>query len=361
MGHSVTILTGDRYFPFPNYDETVGKLIGDRYQQPGEKKMNGMLVIRKKIVAEFAARALFFGVRETITDVKPDLILVSGMSTPAAVQAAFFKPKDCRLILVDSHLPSELNNGNQLFKYFFYGSFRVLFASLISKKADKLIAVQEATVDVINTTYGIKKKPVIISHGTDSVLFTSNKQSGSAIRKKHSIPQKTFVVITSGKIIPAKGVDLLFQAIAILFKKDLNIHLIVVGDGPKEYKETCLNFIQKKDMNRIHILGFQPQADLPKYYSAADIAVWPLQESLAMNDAISCSLPVIVNDKIGVKERFSNKNGVFYKQGDVADLAKKIENLYLDPEKRKKMGERGRQLVEMKMSWSQKAREYINL
>jgi glycosyltransferase involved in cell wall biosynthesis len=78
-----------------------------------------------------------------------------------------------------------------------------------------------------------------------------------------------------------------------------------------------------------------------------------------MNDAISCSLPVIANDKIGVKERFSRGNALLYRQGNINDLVKKIQILYKDPVQRKKMGNNGRELVVEKMSWLQKAMEYI--
>lgn len=359
LGHSVTIVTGDKYFPFPNYEDTVGKLLGSREQKVGKRKEKGVTVIREKIIIEFAARAFFGGVKERISQVKPDLILVSGTSTPVAVQAALFKPNNTRLILIDSHLPSELRSGNTLFKDIFYFTFRTFFASLISKRADKIIAVQEGTVQVIKQAYGIEKIPVIISHGTDMELFKFNKNERKNMRKKLGLKELDFVIITTGKIIPAKGVELLFQACQTLFKKHSTIHLLVIGDGPDEYKQKCLRFIPESKKKHVHLEGIQRQNTLPAYYSAADVAVWPLQESLAMNDAISCGLPIIANDKIGVKERFSNKNAFLYEQGNVTDLVKKIEYVFLHPTEGKKMGERGRKLVEQKMSWSQKAKEYI--
>ncbi len=360
LGHKVVILTGDRYFPFPNYDQTVGNVLGPRVQKVGKQKSGKLIVQREKVYFEFAARSLFFGIREAIAEYKPDILLVSGTSTPAAVQASLFKPKNARLILVDSHLPSELSQGEQLPKKIFYFLFRLLFSGVISKKADKVIAVQEDTAKIIRDEYGIKKPAVIISHGTDKELFSFSREARAKIRKELGIPARAFVIITTGKIIPAKGVDLLFKAFDKLHKNHSEIYLLVVGDGPEEYKKVCYDSVIKSNHSSIFLVGFKPQRVLPQYYSAADVAVWPLQESLAMNDAISCSLPVIANDKIGVKERFSRNNAVLYKQGSVGDLVKKIEMLYKDPARRKKMGKNGRELVVEKMSWLQKAREYID-
>ncbi|MEP7167007.1 MAG: glycosyltransferase family 4 protein [Candidatus Woesebacteria bacterium] len=359
LGHSVVIVTGNRYFPFPNYSDTVGKILGSRIQPVGKSTVKGVTILREKVIAEFAARALFFGIQKNISDFNPDIILVSGTCTPVAVQAAYFKPQRTRLICVDSHLPSELKQGNQLLKSLFYFIFRTFFASLVSQRTDKFIAVQEATSEVIQETYGIAKLPVVISHGTDMDLFKYSQSERKKVRKKLRIPQNAFVIITTGKIIPAKGVDLLFEAVKLLLKVHSDIYLLVVGDGPIEYKKKCLRVIPVLKRLKIHMVGFQLQKSLPKFYSSADIAVWPLQESLAMNDAISCGIPVIANDNIGVKERFSNGNALLYKQGNVIDLVEKIEYLYEDRDLRMKMGKRGRALVERKMSWKRKAKKYI--
>ncbi len=360
QGHTIKIITGDKYFPFPDYKDTVGKLLGSRQQQIGQSTFHGIPLSRHKIWLEFAARTLFFGVKESIAEFQPNVILVSGLSTPVAIQAALFKPKNARLIFIDSHLPSELTQGNQFFKQIFYGVFRMFLAPLISKKADKIIAAQEATAEVISDTYGIKNPVTVISHGTDANLFQFSSTSRKTLRKKLQIPEKAFVAITTGKIIPAKGIDLLFQAVGRLLQKHPEVYLLVVGDGPADYLKQCWQWIPKGQRDKVQVVGFKPQESLPAYYSVADVAVWPLQESLAMTDAMSCGLPLIVNDQIGVKERLSNRNALQYRQGDVLDLLAKIEYLLTHPIERQAMGWRGRELVEKKMTWQQKAEAYLS-
>jgi glycosyltransferase involved in cell wall biosynthesis len=359
QGHIVKIVTGDKYFPFPDYQDTVEKLLGPRQQKVGESLAKGVPVSRHKIWLEFAARALFFGVKSSITEFQPDVILVSGLSTPVAVQAALFKPKAARLIFIDSHLPSELTQGNQFFKQIFYGVFRTCFAPLISQKADKIIAAQEATVEVITQTYGVTHSVTVISHGTDAELFRFKAASRKQVRQQLAIPANAYVIISTGKIIPTKGVSLLFEAISQLLPQFPELHLLIVGDGPAAYLAECWGWIPKAYRKNIHLVGFQPQECLPAYYAAADVAVWPLQESLAMNDALSCGLPIIVNDQVGVKERLSNHNALTYHLGEVADLTSKIEYLLTHPTERRAMGQRGRELVEKKMTWQQKAQAYL--
>ena len=42
---------------------------------------------------------------------------------------------------------------------------------------------------------------------------------------------------------------------------------------------------------------------LSAHYRAADIGIWPRQESMSMIDAASSGVPLIVSDKIGEPER----------------------------------------------------------
>ena len=168
-------------------------------------------------------------------------------------------------------------------------------------------------------------------------------------------------MVYTGKIILAKGVDLLFEAFELLARKHNNVYLLVIGSGEGLFLEKCKFSLSASSKKRfIHVL-FQPGNELYKYYSMADVGVWPLQESLSMNDAASCKIPFIANDHLGARTRIGNNNALLYKQGDVKDLATKIEYLYKNPQKRIEMGERGRELVEKKLSWSKIAEEYIRL
>ena len=102
-----------------------------------------------------------------------------------------------------------------------------------------------------------------------------------------------------------------------------------------------------------------PHAELYKYYSAADVAVWPLQESLAMNDAAACGLPFIANDELGDKERTSANNTLLYIKGDSIDLQQKLLYLLENKTQRIAMGKRGRDLMKKKFSWDILAERYL--
>src|SRR5205085_1871212 len=78
---------------------------------------------------------------------------------------------------------------------------------------------------------------------------------------------------------------------------------------------------------------FVPVHELRNYYRAADVGVWPTQESLSMQDAAACGLPIVANDTMAATERLDG-NGAVYKLNDLEDLVGVLLELR-DPETRK--------------------------
>jgi glycosyltransferase involved in cell wall biosynthesis len=359
LGHTVKILTSDRYFPFHNYETTTKKLIGKRIRSIGQKKENRFLVERKKILFEAFTRVVFTGIEESITEYKPNLVIVFGISTYTCYKVAKLKKKlNFKLIIADSHLPSELSSGNMYLKNTFYYIFRLLFSRVISEESDKVIAIQDKTKEVIRDIYGINKKINIVPNGTDINLFKFSNKERNNIRKELNISKDSFVIIYTGKVIKQKGLDILFKSFNSLINKK-EIYLLIVGGGPKEYIDECYKIIDKDNHRLIKLVGFKDQKNLFKYYSASDLAVWPLQESLAMNDAAACSLPFIANSTMGDKTRLSNKNALLYKKGDADNLSKKIKIFIKNKRLRVKMGKNGRELMVKKLSWEKISKQYL--
>lgn len=363
LGHEVTIVTSNYYYPFPDYESTAGKLLGRREQDSGTFKQGNITVVKERLKAEIFTRAIFGNHKYHIERIKPDLIVVNKSAGFNAIRAAQLKPSyNYHLIAYDAHLPSGYHAvGNVFFKNIIYSLFRFFFASLLNRNVDHFVAVQEGTVEIMRDLYG-HDHIIHIPLGTDHLLFRRDKKAGAQIRKELHIPADDTLLIYTGKIIPTKGVDILFEALDILLKKKFNISLLLVGSGTSEYIDHCLGRISREEFKqKIHIIGFKNNQDLYKYYSASDIGVWPLEESTAMNDAASCSIPFIANDQIGVEQRFKNNNALRYKRGSSKDLARQIEFLHNDPKLRVEMGRRGRELIERELSWKSIAKKYLNL
>lgn len=362
MGHTLLVFTSNYYFPFPSYKDTVMSILGNRKLRSGKSKWKGIEIVRQSMLLEIFNRAIYLGHREILEKFKPDIVIankVAGFNT--FVFSLLKETYKYKLVCYDSHLPSEINKGNRFVKEFFYWLFRFFVAPIINYRVDKFIAVQEDTELVMKKYYGVSKKINHIPLGTDINKFHFDITQRDRIRKRLKMKKNDFVIIYTGKIIEFKGVSILFEAFNLLSLKYENIKLLLVGSAPKDYLSYCFSKLGGNFHQRVILTGIVGNDELYKYYSAADVGVWPLQESTSMNDAASSSLSFIVNDTAGVRVRLSNENALTYKKGDYSDLAKKISFLYNNPKVRKKMGRKGRELAERKLSWKKISSEYIKV
>src|SRR2546430_6066479 len=53
LGHIVAVLTSDRFFPFPNYDATVGPVLGARVVGRGRRTEHGLSTYRLPVAFEY--------------------------------------------------------------------------------------------------------------------------------------------------------------------------------------------------------------------------------------------------------------------------------------------------------------------
>lgn len=363
LGHDVIILTSNYYFPFPNYEESTGAILGPREQKAETTtQSDGITIIKEQMKYEIFTRAIIGNHEKYLSTFKPDLVIVNKTAGWNAIRFAMLKRKyNYKLITYDAHLPSGFKaEGNQVLKEIFYFIFRLLFSRLLNKQGDAHVAVQEGTKEIMRNYYGITR-PIHLPLGTDTSRFYFDNKQRNIIRKKLGIKSTDFVVIYTGKIIPTKGVHLLFSALNHLAPKISDLKVVLVGSGGSEYRNKCLSLLKSEYHNRVNWVGFKTNDELYKYYSASDVGVWPLEESTSMNDAMACKIPFIANHTLGVKKRLENNNALLYQQHSHTDLAKKIRYLYNNRSISRKMGERGYELITRDLSWSVIAKQYLKL
>lgn len=353
LGHDVTVVTSERYFPFPDYKETVGPILGQRLVKTGVRREEGVTVHRLPVLFEVFTRCFLLGLEDELIKTDPDVIHIHSVCSLSAVQVALFRKKLPRArILCDdhSHYSVILNNWS---KKIFYGIFTFLFSRMLSKRIDAFVAITEETRDIMKNIMKISKKISVIELGADTNMFCFDKIKRGSIRKKLGLQDKDFVIMYAGKIIPQKGVHILIDAFHRLHIDDGR--LIIVGNGDSQYIKS-LN--QAKDI--IWIPMVLPN-ELPAYYSAADVGVWPKQESISMIEASACGLPIIIKESASMRKRVKYGNGLLYKEDNVSDLAKKLHMLYANRKRARQMGINGRKLVEEEYSWRAITRRFLRL
>jgi len=357
--HDVLVLTSDHYYPFPDYETTSWKILWPRQQKIWFTIEEWIPTQREKLNFEIFNRASFEHIEKNIKKFWPDIIIVNWVASINAVKVAKLKNKyTFKLVCFDSNLMSIMNQWLAI-KKIFYFFFRLFFSRFLERRVDKFVAVQEETKYVINKFYGIKDKLIeFIPLWTDVSNFRFDQSQRENIRTKYNIPHDAIVLIYTWKLLKDKWYDLLIQATAKIIQEFAHVYVIVIWSGPQdlvnEMKEYTKNFASKY----IYV-DFVKNTELYAYYSASDIGVWPLQESVSMVEGAACNVPFIANDKIWTKLRISNHNALLYKQWDVDDLYKKIKYLIENKDEMISMWKRWRTLVEQQLSWTNIAKKYL--
>lgn len=153
------------------------------------------------------------------------------------------------------------------------------------------------------------------------------------------------------QLIPRKGHGVLLEALPPVLERHPELVVLLFGQGPLE--EEILREIERRGLGgHVRLAGFR--TDLQRVLPCLDLVIHPaLMEGLgvALLQAAAAATPIIASRAGGMPEIVRDgENGLLIPPGDAAALAKAIHRLVSDPQLRRRMGEKGRQLVAERFS-----------
>lgn len=356
QGHTVTVVTSDRYAPFPDYDRTIKPVLGERIQPIGRRIEEGIPVWRLPVHFERGFRCWLAGLSSILAQLHPDVIHAHGIIKLSTLQLVLAKPNFQHRLLVDDHM-HQVNVNHKLSGKLFYKAFQVFLAPLFQKQIDVVTAITPETASIVKNIYGFHRIPVqVIELGVDTALFAPHPVARQKIRSELGLATDDFLVIYTGKIIRAKAPHWLLETLPHC---PPNVKVLLVGNIATDYQVEIEAIITHHQLqSRVFLQSAVRQTSLPDFYVAADAGCWPRETSLAMLEGAACGLPIVVS-RGEVAERVSYNNGLEYEEGNIVDLAQCLTQLAKNPTEAQAMGSRGRKLVEDKLSWAEINRQFI--
>jgi glycosyltransferase involved in cell wall biosynthesis len=218
--------------------------------------------------------------------------------------------------------------------------------------ADKLIAVSRAAANVLFPLVS-PTKIVIIPNGVNTKLFSPHVPPSLQTDEK--------VVLACGRLVKAKGFDLLVHAAADL--RDVEVRFVVVGSGKE--RENLMRLTKKLGVEKkFTFLGSVPYEELPGIYASSYVVAVPSRKEAASRvvlEAMASGKPVVVSRTGGIGEFVEDGEwGLFFESENFQDLAQKLSLLLSDEKLALKMGRRGRREAE-KFSWERIATRTLTL
>lgn len=172
-------------------------------------------------------------------------------------------------------------------------------------------------------------------------------------RESGERPQRLVpVVVTVGRLVEKKGIDVVLEACALLCRP---WSLVVVGEGP-EQPELIRRASELGISDRVRFAGACDHAATLEEIAGADvfcgayrIAADGDRDSMpvVVKEAMAAGVPVVATDVVGVGEMVEDgRSGLLVPPDDPGAMAVALDRLLGDAALRRRMGERGRTVVE---------------
>jgi len=349
------------YWQIPAMRERYADLIGREWLQPGLVREHDGYTVHVLPHVRLGTQMRMRGLWEALRSIEPDVVY--------SLTAVGLLPLECAAYCVSSR--ARLFTGSHMLASGFplarhphpwrtlagakTAALRWLPGRLISLVSEKCYAPTIDCAEIATRFFGVQAGKVEVLHlGVDTDVFFPVADAATADARRRTraglgFGETDLVCIYTGKLTPEKNVVLLAEAVARLAERGLPIRLLCVGAGP-EWKVL-------ESMPRVDMLEFRPYTELGALYRAADIAVWPTNESTSMLDAAACGLPIIVSDGVVYRDHVEG-NGLIYRMNDREDLERRLEQLG-DSRLRAELGAAGARKMRDKFSWIAQARRRL--
>ena len=241
-------------------------------------------------------------------------------------------------------------HGHVFFGYF--GPFKtkmfIILERLASKITDKIVALTNGEKeDYILFKIADEDKFVIMPSGVELNKFKELPlKEIQNYKKKLGIPETSLVVGTVGRLVPVKGPEFLIEAAKHIISKNPDTLFIFTGDGPLKQN------LEKKAFDlgikeNVIFLGWKD--DVSKIISIYDVFALPsLNEGMGrvLVEAMALGKPIVASNIGGIPDLvIHGKNGFLVPPKNPKELAKYIQILLEDEEKREKMGLAGKKIA----------------
>lgn len=371
LGHVVHLVTSTAnvYFNQALYQQTYQKILGAPTVEAGTYTEGGVTVHRLPF-SMLRNKMIIKGLKEKIAEIQPDIVHSWEHATINMLQIVQQKKRTPFRLFSGNHdayiaLFPTSDDHKKLSKRILLAIQKPL-GHFISKHIDRCFCVTSDAGDIAEIYYGVPREKIkVTTLGVETTMFKPDDAKRQAMRDKLGIKSDEILCLYTGRFDPIiKQPTILAKATAILREQGLNIRSLFVGEG--SLRE------ELKTYEGCSVLPFVPHSELPDFFVAADLAVYPFSETASQLDATASGACLVLSDRVQAydlveKDTIFDETGVykpkivsrFYHYPDPLSLANVMEELATDADLRKKLSNLGKYEIETFFSWDAIAKRRI--
>lgn len=247
---------------------------------------------------------------------------------------------------------------------------RIAIEQKILDKAHMIITICETNRTLMMEHYIVDfEKLQVIYPGINTKRFNA-----AATKEDEKVKLQKNAVLTVSRLVPAKGLDRVVDALALI-KNKLDFHYYLVGGGQDETRseeervtehQLLLHIKRNKLVDRVtFVKNIDHNTALPSYYRQAAVFVLASRFEpfgLTTLEAMACDTTPIVSHVAGSKEVIiDGLNGFIIDTHDRKALAERILKLLKDKKLRSKVAENAAFTIKEHYSWDKIVEKFIVL
>lgn len=244
---------------------------------------------------------------------------LGAIDPPVVVTSHSFAPSEVR-----AHSPDR--PADVLLKFFFH-PMNAVMDLVAGRNADHVIAISSQMQTQLSDTYRIPTESItLINHGVNTARFYPRDDDHERAATDR------FTVLFVGRLITRKGAATAIRSLAETHHE--NVELLIAGSGRQ--RSSLEELVAELGIHQqVEFLGYVPEEELPRLYSASDVLVFPPAYEgfgLVFLEAMACGTPVIGTRVGGVPDLIEDGETGFVVEGGSVEIAERIDQLADDPE-----------------------------
>ncbi|PID56901.1 hypothetical protein CSB45_09590 [candidate division KSB3 bacterium] len=261
--------------------------------------------------------------------------------------------------LIPFLFPSALSRSRLLWRCFFTTPYP---ARSMLRSADRIVATSEHTKRDVMQLLKVPEERIRVVWSGIEARFQPQDSIPEAFWKRYDLSR--FYLLYVGRQDPYKGLNVLAEAVARLpHSLRSRCQVVIAGQHDPRYIGAVHALLDRYQLHEsFRFLGYVPEEDLPRLYSAATLLVHPsLYEGFGLTplESMACGTPVVYADTSSLSELLAEA-GLAVAPASASALADGIVRMLENPDLQKVYRERGFQRVR-RYSWDHAAAEILQL
>ncbi len=344
--------------------------------EPGQKqtsdssgKNKGLSVLKKRLnssVFELLELAYspysYFTLTMAINDFQPDVIYdryITFSAGPVMAGSWHRVP-----VIMEVNAPLALERRSEPDEILHFQRLAFFLERWICTRAGITIAVSTPLRNYLVENGVPGKKVVVMPNGANPDLFRTRPKIAS-LRRNLNIRSESVVVGCRGILRQWHAIDMLVHAAGNLFRRNVPVFLLIVGDGPAR-AEVEMTMNQAGLRERYRITGRVPYTEVPHYINLFDIAVSPkatfYASPMKVLEYMALGKAVVVPNRSNFLDFVDpGVNSIVFQDGNVGDLTDALSKLCHDPAEAIAIGRQARIKIERRLNWKWNAQSVCDL